>query len=423
MARIARIAALAASGMVFGGVALAAAWGDFETAFPPFPCNDGWVGCYQDGDRVTPDLHTGPSGFPTAANARLDWFNLRPTAVFAPFGEISQYPEGGAPAVAAAEDDWEEPPPAPAPRPAPMPEPSGWDEPAPSPRPPAPSPRPEPAPMTRPEPAPMTRPEPAPAPAPGGSMVRPGTTTSTAPAPAPGGSMVRPGTTTSTAPAPAPAPALTRPEPAVAAVAPAPSGPVSCDNLVMLEPMAMMGKLSPEQIACLDGALSAADKQTDKDKLSRVLMANSWAAGDHRSWETQVKRHLEEIDQSDPDLCYKYALFLSKKGAGRAWGVIKWSDVALENRTRWVGETYKSRVFNLYKFRASAAQDLWKAAEEKHASAPTDATRKEVEDARGRTKTFAREWYEYAKEAEKDTTSALQLCISAAGTAEFCEGR
>jgi len=135
-----------------------------------------------------------------------------------------------------------------------------------------------------------------------------------------------------------------------------------------------------------------------------------------------VKRHLEEIDQSDPDLCYKYALFLSKKGAGRAWGVIKWADVSLENRTAWVGETYKSRVYNLYKLRASAGQDLWKSAEEKHAAAPTDETQSAVEEARGRTKTYSREWYEYAKASGKDTTKALQLCISAAGTAAFCEG-
>lgn len=201
-----------------------------------------------------------------------------------------------------------------------------------------------------------------------------------------------------------------------------PSGPVTCDNLVALEPAAMMGKLSNEQVGCLEASLAAASQQTDKDKISRILMANSYSAGDMRTWETQVKRHLEEISQADPDLCYKYALYLSKKGAGRAWGVIKWADVSLENRTVWSGETYKSRVYALYKLRASAAQELWKAAEEKHAAAPSDDTRKEVDDTRGLTKTYAREWYEYAVEAAKDTTTPLQLCISAAGTADFCEG-
>lgn len=227
-----------------------------------------------------------------------------------------------------------------------------------------------------------------------------------------------------TRPTAAPEPAaVPEPAPAVAMARP-PAEPVevTCDSLVALEPAAMMGKLSNEQTACLEASMAAAGQQTEKDKISRVLMANDWAKGDHRSWETRVKYHLEEISQSDPDLCYKYAAFLSKKGAGRAWGVIKWSDVALENRTAWVGETYKSRVYNLYKFRASAGQELWKAAEEKHAAAPSEDTEKAVGDARGMTKTYAREWYEYAKEAEKDTTKALQLCISAAGTAEFCEG-
>jgi hypothetical protein len=206
--------------------------------------------------------------------------------------------------------------------------------------------------------------------------------------------------------------------PAAAAAAPQDA---SCDNLSKLEPQAMLGKLNDGQIACLEGSYASAPKQTDKDKISRLLMANAYGKGDTRSWEKLIKRHLEEIDQSDPDLCYKYALHLSKGGAGRAPGVIRWSNVALENRTVWTGDTYVSRVSALYKLRAAAAQSIWKAAEEEYAKNPSEDLKKKVEDSRNQTKVFAREWYEYMKSAGKDTTTALQLCISAAGTKDYCE--
>jgi hypothetical protein len=195
----------------------------------------------------------------------------------------------------------------------------------------------------------------------------------------------------------------------------------SCDNLTKLEPQAMLGRLTPGQAACLETAYGAAAKQTDKDKISRVLMANAYSKGDIKDWERLIKRHLEEVDQSDPDLCYKYALHLSKGGPSRAAGVIRWSNVALENRTVWTGETYQNRVSGLYKLRAAAAQSLWQKAEADHAAAPTEDTKKKVEDTRNQTKVFAREWYEYCKAAGKDTTTALQLCVSAAGTKDYCE--
>jgi len=183
----------------------------------------------------------------------------------------------------------------------------------------------------------------------------------------------------------------------------------------------MLGKLTPGQSQCLESAFTSAGKQTDKDKISRVLMANAWSKGDTKDWERLVKRHLDQVDQSDPDICYKYAVYLSKQGVGRADGVIHWANVALENRTVWTGQTYQDRVSGLYKLRAAAAQSQWKAAEDAHASNPTDDTAKKVDTARNQTKVFAREWYEYLKAAGKDTTTALQLCVSAAGTKDYCD--
>lgn len=210
---------------------------------------------------------------------------------------------------------------------------------------------------------------------------------------------------------------------AVVAKVAAPAGPGTCglDELVRLEPMAMLGKLSDGQISACEGTLASVPKMTDKGKVSRVLMVNAFSKGDKSTWEQLVKRHLDEIDQSDPDLCYKYALHLSKKGPSRASGVIRWVNVALENRTVWSGDTYTSRVYSLHKLRAAASQSLWQAAEDAYNGDPSPGNQDKIDKNRSMTKVNAREWYEYAKSAGKDTTKALQLCMSAAGTKDYCE--
>jgi len=190
------------------------------------------------------------------------------------------------------------------------------------------------------------------------------------------------------------------------------SDQVTCDNLIALEPPALMGRLTADQIACLEDRLTQPLKMTLLGKISRVLMANAYATGNVPMWAKLLKRHLDAYDQSDPDLCYRYALHLSRNLPGRAPGVIFWANRALENRTVWVGETYTSRVFTLYKVRAVAAQSLWKAASEQM---------KDEEEHRATTKVFAREWLEYARATSKDGTKALALCRSAAATESYCE--
>ncbi len=212
---------------------------------------------------------------------------------------------------------------------------------------------------------------------------------------------------------------------AVAAVdptRPAPAVSSDCTDLTKLEPSSLLGTLTPGQIECVEKRVATDVKMTDKDKASRLLMSNAFAKGDKEGWEKLVKRHLEEINQSDPDLSYKYALVLSKMGPGRAAGVIKWSDVALENKTVWTGDTFTNRVNSLYKFRAVAAQSLWQKAETDFAAEANDDKKALVEKHRNSTKVYAREWFEYAKVAGKDATQALQLCMSAAGTKDYCEG-
>lgn len=193
-----------------------------------------------------------------------------------------------------------------------------------------------------------------------------------------------------------------------------------CNNLTRLEPAAMMGKLADAEIGCLEDALRDADRQTYKRKISLLLMADAWAKGDTNRWDAIVARHLEEIDRSDPDLCYKYALYLSKKGPRYANDSIRWADVALENRTVWKGDTHIARVYSLYRLKARANQVQWEHWEQKYLEEPTDENEKNRDDARNQTKTASREWLEYARSSGKDATVAQQMCEAAAGTASYC---
>ncbi len=193
-----------------------------------------------------------------------------------------------------------------------------------------------------------------------------------------------------------------------------------CNNVLKLEPAAMMGKLTDGEINCLEDSVRDADRQTYKRKLSLILMADAWAKGDKQRWDAVVARHLEEIDRSDPDLCYKYALYLSKKGARWAPDAIRWADVALENRTRWKGDTHVARVYSLYRLKARASQKQWVQLETDFATEQTDELREQVDDARNQTKTLAREWLEYARSSGKDATVAQQMCEQAAGSLDYC---
>jgi hypothetical protein len=418
MRKVASIAGLLALGFA-STAALAASWSDFESAFPVMPCQDGWAGCVVDGEVVNPDMRD--NGAPMPADLRVSWFTLEPTASFSPYPSLSQYsgelPQTTEPPAVADADP---------------PEDDGMDdgggfEPT--------------------EPPPPVRNT-------GGGSSGGGSTGGSSGGMASGGgsgsggsggsgsggsggsaggtaqpsgeggdgvsiAQLSGGGSGGTADgggeetSNAIIEASLKEKPAAAA------GSGDCSNIKMLEPKAMLGKLSPEQAKCLEGELAAAPKQTTKDKISRVLMTNAWSSGDKGEWERLVKRHLDEIDRSDPDICYKYALHLSKKGAW--YGVIRWSDVALENRTVWTGSTYTNRVNSLYKLRAAAAQRLWQSAETKYSSDASDENRAARDEARNKTKVLAREWYEYAKSAGKNADKARALCISAAGTEDYCE--
>ena len=197
--------------------------------------------------------------------------------------------------------------------------------------------------------------------------------------------------------------------------APAPPAFTESD-LRMLEPAAMLGRLTPDQIQELRDALEVETNDVMRDRVSRILMVHHWSSGDYGSWEILTQRHLNDIDASDPDVSYKLSLHLSRKGPDRAREVIKWAEVALEHHAAWSGSTKSSRVYNLHKLRAAAAQQLWQQAE-KHKT-------EDIATTRHLTKMMAIEWHEHIKKSggEKGLEKSKALCLSAAGSESACSG-
>ncbi|MEQ1571456.1 MAG: hypothetical protein ABMA64_37865 [Myxococcota bacterium] len=187
-------------------------------------------------------------------------------------------------------------------------------------------------------------------------------------------------------------------------------------QLQLLEPVATKGALDDAQKECLESNYAAAKVQTVKDKLSRVLLVNAYAYST-KYWAQLVKRHLDEVDRSDPDIAYLYGFYLFNTDRNNAPEVIKWTEVALERRDIWVGDVYVSRVYGLMKLRALAANVLWASAEDRAADG---ANGEKVEQLRNQVKTYAREWLDFAKVAGRDTTESAALCLSAANRASAC---
>lgn len=183
------------------------------------------------------------------------------------------------------------------------------------------------------------------------------------------------------------------------------------DRLRDLESGATKGALVKAEIDCLEAAYAKSEVQTKKNKISRVLLVNAYAYST-KEWARLMDRHLAEVDQSDPDLAYLWAIYKYNNGAeANADEVVKWTETALERRDVWSGDVFVSRVYGLMKLRSLAASLVWKASEAKFAAGDdtidTDAIRNEL-------KTYAREWVDFARVSGRDPKEALDLCLSAA---------
>ena len=196
----------------------------------------------------------------------------------------------------------------------------------------------------------------------------------------------------------------------------------SCDDLIVLEQAAFIGEFSDAQVTCLENRIRTERLQTIRSDISRLLLINAQYAGNIASWEELMARHLEEIDRSDPDLCFSYAVHLYRSSIDSQEESIRWSNYALENKQVWEGEVFVKNVSNLYKLRAEASSKLWQDAEQEHAAEPgSDASL--AREYRGLAMSYAREWLDYTRAANLPETRAYNMCISAAGTEEFCRSQ
>jgi hypothetical protein len=95
----------------------------------------------------------------------------------------------------------------------------------------------------------------------------------------------------------------------------------------------------------------------------------------------------------------------------------------LERKTRWSGPTFTKRVYDLHKLRAHAANKLWQRSNEDllNAGANREELAAKEERSRGRAKGLAREWLDFARAASQNTSEAMSLCVSTAGSKKFCK--
>ena len=194
-----------------------------------------------------------------------------------------------------------------------------------------------------------------------------------------------------------------------------------CQDLLRLAPRAMLGRLTQPQLLCLQTRLAVAEKQTTRAEISRQLMADAWAKGDPHRWEASVRRHLEHIDRSDADLCYIFATWLAAQGDEHFEDAIRWARTAQENAHRWTGDRRIARLDALHRIDTMAAMSLWLNAEQDALVSEDADDGRRAGYWRNQTKNLARSWLQFATEARVDTELPFELCLSAAGTVEYCD--
>jgi hypothetical protein len=196
-----------------------------------------------------------------------------------------------------------------------------------------------------------------------------------------------------------------------------------CEDLKPLEMRALAGLLTAGHVNCLERRMRHHPHQTVQNKISRLLMADAWSKKEVLRWEAAVKRHLIDIDRSDPDLCYLYARHQAQQGTDRVNEAIRWANVALSNNLRWEGDVRIVRMMQLHKLNARASQNKWLELESMAVGTNDVTKRAKAEFWRNQTKSYAREWLEFALLSESDKSAAYELCLASAGTREYCELR
>lgn len=200
-----------------------------------------------------------------------------------------------------------------------------------------------------------------------------------------------------------------------------PFDPEICKDLLALEGLAMMGSFSKEQIACLEAQLRLERIQTQKSKISTILINNDFNAKNWDSWEARVRYHLRSIDRSQPDMSFAFAVFLKQKGSEYFKEALKWSDYTLETRTVWPdGDQFVVKSNRLFQLRAELAMELWIKAEANYAEERTAELDQLSQEARGKARDLAKEWLDYAQKTNRDSDRPFNMCMSATTDPNFC---
>ena len=103
---------------------------------------------------------------------------------------------------------------------------------------------------------------------------------------------------------------------------------------VTLEVQARQGELEQGIAQCLEQTILTAPPEEAR-RASYLLIADAYARGDRVRWGALTQRHLVGIDEADPDLAYRYALFLARGGPAAEPEVRRWIDVAVQHTDEW----------------------------------------------------------------------------------------
>ena len=198
--------------------------------------------------------------------------------------------------------------------------------------------------------------------------------------------------------------------------------PKMCEDLGSLEADAMLGELQIEIIACLEAQLRLERLQSNKSHISTLLINNDLNKRNWDSWELRVRNHLKNIDRSQPDLTFSFAIFLHNKGSEYYKEALYWTDYTMDTRTQWPeGQSFMTKSNKLFQLRAQLALEIWMQAEKAYTKERTAELDQVSKEARGLATNLAREWLDYARQAELPTEDAFNICISTSIDPEFCK--
>ena len=198
--------------------------------------------------------------------------------------------------------------------------------------------------------------------------------------------------------------------------------PKICEDLPALEPGAMMGELAPDAIACLEAKLRLERLQSQKSHISTLLINNDFNKKKWDSWELRVRNHLRNIDRSQPDMTFAFALYLYNKGPEYYKEALYWTDYTFETRNQWPeGQDFINKSNKLYQIREQLALEIWMQTEKAYTRERTAELDQLSKEARGLAKDLSREWLDYTRQADLPTNDAFNMCMSTSPEPDYCK--